>query len=157
MILLSIFVWLWYTVCARVMTKGLILLLLLHSINRPSSFGLGLVDPSSSEGGFGIVHGRVLRLMEIGIWECIPRFLSSYINRQGPAIVQEKLIKNMGDILHHSMGQAYERATILCLKGEFVNGKKDANIKQEVIRCFEDGVLKRLEEDPTRDGRKVNG
>jgi hypothetical protein len=95
-----------------------------------------------------------LLLVEIGIWDHIPNLLKSHIQRKGPAGIQEKLIKHMEDKLSHSMGEAYEQATMTCLEAKLASEVEGAGMMQNVVKRFEHRVLEALEANPTiQDGR----
>jgi hypothetical protein len=96
-----------------------------------------------------------LLLTEIGIWDYIPNFLDEYIEAKGPAAVQNKLMRHVRDYLRHFMGEAYEQATIICLESKLTQDGGGAGRMHDVVRKFEDRVLKALEVDPTAEDRKA--
>jgi hypothetical protein len=95
-----------------------------------------------------------LLLTEIGIWDYVPNFLADYIDAKGATAVQGKLIKHMRNYLHHTMGEAYEQATMMCLESRFTQDTGGAGMN-DVVRKFETCVLRALEVDPTAEDRKA--
>jgi tRNA A-37 threonylcarbamoyl transferase component Bud32 len=92
-----------------------------------------------------------LLLVEIAIWDYIPKIFESEIELKGTAEVQKKAIKNIKGQLCHCMGDAYEQATMTCLQAKFTDEGEDTGRMLNVVRRFEDTVLKALEADPTVD------
>jgi len=92
-----------------------------------------------------------LLLVEIASWDYIPKIFEPEIERRGTAVVQMKALKNMKGRLCHRMGDAYEQATIACLQAKFTDEGEDTGRMLNVVRKFEDTVLKALEADPTLD------
>jgi hypothetical protein len=90
-----------------------------------------------------------LLFSEIAMWDYVPNILHKYIDKKGAGIVQDKMRSAMKGMLRHSMGTAYEQATILCLEANFTPGAGSA--KNGVVEEFEKSVLTRIEADPTQE------
>ena len=98
------------------------------------------------------IYSFGLLLAEIAAWDTIPALFENSISRRGIKAVQKLVINYMRGLLSHTMGEAYEAAVMLCLKGNFEAVVDDEDTKLELVGEFEKRVLGRLNADPTQNG-----